>query len=449
VALPDGGSLSTALVARPTPGAQAAAGPAGVAPAPPGRVLFRRVGGLRHSSPGRLQLILGALITLGVLTGLLAGITGASTSSGTSDLGHRAQPLLVEAETIYSALADADTTAAQAFLAGGLEPAALTRRYNDDLDRATTAISAAARLTPDGSAGAASVRTLSNGVARYSALVATARADNRQGLPVGSSYLSAASDLNRQTLLPQAQNLFQVAQQGVHDGYSNAASMVWATLLMLLILALAGALLLAQRYLSRNTHRTFNVPLAGATALTAVLAIGTIFVLAGQNTHLDRADSTGSTPVAQLAETRILALRERGDEALTLAAHGSGGQYATDFADSSGRLTAALRNEYFSADLRDKHQAYLAAHDRVSSLDGGGDYDRAVKLAIGAPTSQTFESVTAGIGSALEERKAAFNEEIGAAGRGLGVLAVLGPIAALVICLLAGVGIRARLQEYR
>ncbi|MCU7722693.1 hypothetical protein ODJ79_03100 [Actinoplanes sp. KI2] len=441
--------MSTALVARPSPGAQVTAGPAGVTPAPGRRGLLRRVGSLRHTSPGRLQLILGVLVTLGALTGLLAGITGAATSSGTSDLGDRAQPLLVEAETIYSALADADTTAAQAFLAGGLEPAALTQRYNDDLERATTAISAAARLTPDGSEGAASVRALSNGVARYSALVATARADNRQGLPVGSSYLSAASDLNRKTLLPQAQNLFRVAQQGVHDGYSNAASAVWATLLVLMLLGLTGALLLAQRYLSRTTHRTFNVPLVAATVLTAVLGLGTILVLAAQNTHLDRADSTGSTPVAQLAEARILALRERGDEALTLAAHGSGSQYATDFTDASAGLAGALRNEYFSDDLRGKHQAYLAAHDKVSTLDADGSYDDAVKLAIGSQTSQTFESVTAGIGSALDERKAAFTEQIHAAGRGLTLLAVLGPIAALAICMLAGMGIRARLQEYR
>ena len=449
MALPDGGSLSTALVARPSPGTQVAAGPAGVMPAPRRRGLFRRVGSLRHTSPGRLELLLGLLVTLGVLAGLLAGITGAATSAGTSDLGDRAQPLLVEAETIYSALADADTTAAQAFLAGGLEPAALTQRYNDDLERATTAISAAARLTADGSEGAASVRALSNGVARYSALVATARADNRQGLPVGSSYLSAASDLNRQTLLPQAQNLFRTAQRGVHDGYRSAASIVWAGLLVVLILALAGALLLAQRYLSRTTHRTFNVPLVGATALTVVLAIGTVFVLVGQSSHLDQADKAGSTPVAQLAEARILALRERGDEALTLAAHGSGSQYTADFADASAQLTTALGNRYFTDDLRDKHKAYLAVHDKVSSLDAAGSYDDAVKLAIGAPTGQTFEAVTAGIGSALDERKAAFNEQIHAAGRGLGLLGVLGPIAALAICVLAGMGIRARLQEYR
>jgi len=101
--------LSTAQLDRAAPTVAAA----------PGGVLHR-VGRLRRTSPGRLQLFLAQLLALGLLTGLVAGITAASARGGTDDLGERAQPLLVEAETIYSALADADTTAAQAFLAGGL-----------------------------------------------------------------------------------------------------------------------------------------------------------------------------------------------------------------------------------------------------------------------------------------------------------------------------------------
>jgi hypothetical protein len=83
-----------------------------------------------------------------VLTGAVAGLAAHSAAVGTGDLGGRAQPLLVEAETIYSALADADTTAAQAFLTGGLEPPALTARYDNDLTRATAALTSAARRPP-------------------------------------------------------------------------------------------------------------------------------------------------------------------------------------------------------------------------------------------------------------------------------------------------------------
>jgi hypothetical protein len=168
--------------------------------------------------------------------------------------------------------------------------------------------------------------------------------------------------------------------------------------------------------------------------------------------HLHQAGEQGSTPAAQLAEARILALRERGDEALELAAHGSGSDYERDFGQASAQLTAAhgpLAGDFLGDEAVTAHQTYLNQHKRVRQLDDGGDYDAAVKLAIGPETTKAFDSVTAGIGKALDERKAAFTDEIDSAGNGLGLLTVLGPLVALVVCALAVVGIRARLEEYR
>jgi hypothetical protein len=425
------------------------------------RPALSRVAQLRHTSPGRLQLLLGVLVVLGLLTGLAVGVTASSAAGGTGDLGDRAQPLLVEAETIYSALADADTTAAQAFLAGGLEPPELTRRYENDLTRASTALTSAARRTPADGPSARAINELSSGVARYAGLVASARANNRQGLPVGASYLSTASTLNRETLQPQAQALFRSARAEVDDGYSAARATVWGALLLLLAIGLFTALIYAQRHLSRTTRRTFNIPLIAATAVAALLVLGTASVLVVQRAHLRAAGSDGSTPVSLLAEARILALRERGDEALTLAARGGGSAYESDFATVSDRLSGpngllAAATRTVDGDARDavrsatgNHAAYVEAHAEVRRLDDAGDYDRAVALAIGPQTSQTFEKLTGDIGRAIESSKAAFDREIGAAGRGLGLLTVLGPLLGLLIAGLAAMGIRARLEEYR
>jgi hypothetical protein len=447
--------LSTGLVSRPAAGSRDAIAPAGGTPAGVTgnrRGPLRRIARLRRTSPGRLQLILSVLLVLGVLTGLVAGLAARSARAGTDDLGSRAQPLLVQAETIYSALADADTTAAQAFLAGGLEPVALTQRYEGDLSRATVALTAAARLTPDGSESAKAVAALSSGVEQYSALVATAKADNRQGLPVGSSYLSAASQLNRDVLLKQSQTLFGIAQTEVSHGYGNARSVWWVALFTLLIVVLLIGLLSAQRYLSRTTRRTFNMPLVAATGLTVLLALGSAGVLISQNVHLHRAGEQGSKPAAELAEARILALQERGDEALELAAHGSGSSYEADFVHARDQLTAAngpLANDYLANEAVTAHQTYLNQHKQVRQLDDGGNYDGAVNLAIGVDTTKAFDTVTTDIGKSLDERKAAFTDEIDSAGNGLGLLTVLGPLAALAICALAFVGFRARLEEYR
>ena len=441
--------MSTALAARPATGPQKTPG------------VLRRVGGLRHTSPGRLQLRLATLLVLGLLAGLAAGITGASARAGTSDLGDRAQPLLVEAETIYSALADADTTAAQAFLAGGLEPAELTRRYDADLARATTALTSAARRTTGTGTAAEAVRVLSGGVAQYSALVATARANNRQGLPIGASYLSEASRLNRETLLPQARQLFRTAQDEMDSGYRDAGAVGWVVLLVLVLAGLLTALILTQTHLSRRTHRTFNVPLLAATGVAVLFLAGALTILLAQQNHLERAANQGSLPVASIAESRILALQARGDEALTLAARGSGAAYEQDFTEVARRLQlqgGPLLNAYGALDpalgttmdgAAADFRRYADRHRQVRALDDNGDYDGAVAMAIGPETTRTFESLRARLDDALENRKAFFTHEIGAAGNGLGLLTVLGPLLALLICVLAFAGLRPRLQEYR
>jgi hypothetical protein len=402
-------------------------------------------------------LILTLLLVLGVVTGAVTGLAAYAARSGTNDLGNRAQPLLLEAETIYSALADADTTAAQAFLAGGLEPPALTRQYDSDLDRATAALTEASRNAPEGKTQD-SIQRLAAGVAEYAGLVATARANNRQGLPVGAAYLNAASTLYRGELLPQTEALFQTAQNDVSSGYGNARSTVWVTFLVILLAALLVGLVLAQRYLSRTTHRTFNVPLVTATVVTVVLVLTAGGVLIAQRTHLHRADRDGSTPVAMLAEARILALRERGDEALTLAARGSGGAYEDDFKKVTTQLNQQLDQAAAAvsgrpADLigaaRRNQNNYVTQHRQVRTLDDGGDYDGAVKLAIGTSTSSAFNGLTSSIGSALDNRKQAFTDEIGSAGGGLTLLTILGPILALIVCALVVAGMRPRLEEYR
>jgi uncharacterized integral membrane protein len=414
--------LSTAQLARPAP-----------VPAVRRLAPVRRLSRLRETTPGRLQLILAVLLILGVVTGAVTGLTAYAARSGTTDLGNRTQPLLLEAD--------------QAFLAGGLEPPALTRQYDSDLDRASAALTEASRNAPEGRTQD-SIQQLAAGVAEYAGLVATARANNRQGLPVGAAYLNTASTLYRDQLLPQTQSLFQTAQKDVTGGYGDARSTVWVSFLILLLALLLVTLVLAQRQLSRLTHRTFNVPLVVATLATVVLVLTAGGVLIAQRTHLHRADRDGSTPVAQLAEARILALRERGDEALTLAARGSGGAYEDDFKTTASQLSGALGR--VGTSTAQQHQnAYVAAHQQVRKLDDGGDYDDAVKLSIGAATTATFSSLTSTVGTALDDRKQAFTDEIDAAGRGLTLLTVLGPLLALIICALMVAGMRPRLEEYR
>ena len=413
-----------------------------------------RITRLRHTSPGRLQLLLAVLVTLGVLAGLVTGVAASTAAAGTADLGNRAQPLLAEAETVYSALADANTTAAQAFLSGGREPEELTRRFSDALERASTALTAAARRTPEDSEAAEAVRTLAAGTTRYAALVATARATNRQGLPVGASYLATASQLNRDTLLPQAQALYRIAQQEISNGYRDARAEWWLILLLVLLVTLGFTLLGTQFYLSAATNRTFNVPLVAATALTVALSFATYTVISEQRFHLEAAERAGSTPVAAVTEMRILVLRERADEALTLAARSGSGPLEDDFQDVAERLTftgegTGLLGDEFLEVAGEQHTTYVKLHDRVRELDDNGDYEGAVKLAVSDEMATTFESLVKTLDDAITERRAEFDAEIRAAGRGVDGLALFGPLLALAICGLVAAGLASRLREYR
>jgi hypothetical protein len=80
--------LSTAELARPAPA------PARI-PARRRTRLVGRLGRLRETTPGRLQIILTVLLVLGLLAGAVAGLTASAARAGTDDLGQRAQPLLL------------------------------------------------------------------------------------------------------------------------------------------------------------------------------------------------------------------------------------------------------------------------------------------------------------------------------------------------------------------
>ncbi|WP_067501115.1 hypothetical protein [Actinoplanes sp. TFC3] len=420
---------------------------------------MRRLGGLRHTSPGRLRLIRAALVVLTLLTGLFAGVTAANSRAGTDDLRDRAQPLLVDAETVLSALADADTTAAQAFLAGGLEPAGLTQLYEQDLTRASVALTAAARRTPENGVAGDAVRQLAEGIQQYASLVASARANNRQGLPVGASYLSTASQLNRLKLQPLAKTLLSAAQAEVDSGYSAARSTGWTSVLMLLLIALTVAFVAAQIYLSRATRRTFNLPLLAATVVTLALGLTVLAIVTAQRSHLNTADEAGSKPVTLLAQARTLALNERSFESLTLVARAGEDANEDDFKRAAqqlntqfGVLSRALRGTDAAGPVRSaaqQHQTYLSNHDKVRAADKNGDYAGAVRLAVASGTTANFTALTDNLATALEDRKDVFAHESSVAGRGLGALTVLGPLLALAVCALAVVGLRARLEEYR
>jgi hypothetical protein len=165
--------------------------------------------------------------------------------------------------------------------------------------------------------------------------------------------------------------------------------------------------------------------------------------------------------VEVIAEGRILALRIRGDEALTLAARGGDPEPEKRLTAAAEQLTqerGPLHNSWSALDpelggTMDRaatgFAAYQELHKQVRAKDDAGDYEGAVKLAIEPDTTKVFEGVRQSLDDALNDRKQVFTDEIGAAGAGLTLFAVAGPALALIVCFLALAGLRPRLEEYR
>ena len=85
------------------------------------------------------------------------------------------------------------------------EPRAVRERYERDIATASALlVKAAAATTADGSGRHAQMRTLNERLPVYTGLVEAARANNRQGLPLGGAYLRYANEQMRSELLPAA-----------------------------------------------------------------------------------------------------------------------------------------------------------------------------------------------------------------------------------------------------
>ena len=416
-----------------------------------------------RTTPGRLTLYLVVLGLLGALTGLTAVLGAAQRSSLVDSVTTRSGPLAVQAQQLYRSLSDADATAAAAFLTSASEPPELRQRYQSDLAAASAALAAAAGVTDEAARGP--VARIAAALPVYSGLIETARTQNRLNLPVGAAYLREASALMREQLLPAANELYLAEAATLADDLDAGGSFPWFSV-PLILLTLAG-LILAQRYLVRRTQRLVNVGLAVATAAGVVLLLWVGISWAVVSANLSTAQREGSAQVQLVARARIAALQARTDEALTLVARGSGGEFEADFKarltdlagpDGQGGLLGQARSSAEDPELAgllgratDAVTTWRKQHATLRGLDDGGQYPQAVTLAVGDPkgVSSTFAEVDSALQQAIDRANATFVDRAASAGRTMtgSVIAWTG----LTLILVAGlvVGLQRRIAEYR
>lgn len=402
-------------------------------------------------------------MTIGIV---LAALGVASAFATSTTIEHRQQvltavldhtePLSFAAGRLYTTLSVADAAAATAFIAQA-EPGGVRLRYEQAITDASVAVTRASSGLTDESLVQLLGR-INAELAVYTGLVEIARANNRAGNPVGSSYLSEASGLMQSTILPDAQRLYQATSARV-DRETTASTQIPAPVILVVATTVVfGAF--AHRWLARRTRRRINPGLVvGALGiLVMVVWVGTALTIS--TTASRSAKDTAAESLKTITNLAITAQQARADETLSLIRRG----------DEEVRKQAFYqRIDAMQRQLND----YMARRHAVDKPDlQGADQllvrwrqanDRSIPTSPSAPSgchqvalgkgeddaTPAFDKLDEALTKAMGQSRTQLRHDILNAHRGLAGAQVGGVVLSLGAAIAVALGLWPRLKEYR
>ncbi|MFD9666322.1 hypothetical protein ACFWAY_32685 [Rhodococcus sp. NPDC059968] len=412
------------------------------------------------STPGRLSVLGIALVTAALATGAITSAAIGARQQRIETLRTHTEPLTYAAERLYSSLSIADAAAATSFISGGVEPIAVRNRYNQAIGDASNALVTASNgVASTDAAALALLSEVSRNLADYTSLIATARANNRSGNPVGVAYLSDASSMMQDTILPAAESLYSEQSRSVADTQVLTGRLPRAAFAV--AVALLVALVLAQVYLARKSKRRVNPGLVLASLLAATLLIWLAAATLVSTAATDRARTEGAQPLGTITQARILAQQARADETLALLQRGSDEESEADYARRSAELADILGGlqdgdhglattppiDAAVTALGDWRRAHIMLQEKLDV----GDYPGATAIAIG-PADSASPATFAALDKSLQDGIDRFRSEeldgMADAYRSLSLLAVGSMVIGVLCGFAVGGGIWPRLNEY-
>lgn len=445
----------------PQPGATPPGAPSGAPSAPdpsvaapssaPGRfdALTASVRRGLAGTPGRMRVVAAVAVIASLAFGLGAGQAFRS-ASGALERARANAEQVVRVQQIHTDLSRANATATNAFLVGGLEPAEQRTTYDDAIGSVAAGIVTASRAQP---ADAAALEALNAELVAYAGGVEQARANNRQGLPVGATYLSGASGDLQARAIPLLDAIVQADTARAQEEFAAARrALLWLVLPgVLALVVLAGAMV----WLARRTHRYVNLPLAGATVAVLVGLVAGWFVLAGISTRVDQVQRGPYATALATAQARVSAFDAKADESLTLIKRGSGAAFERAWQQASDKTRTQVDQATKQSGDDLGWSSYVRAHQALRALDDGGSWERAVAAATsttGATPASTgapfnaFNTVSRGL---LDGARAEASGRLSAPDGWLVLAGMLGLLLGLLAAAASWWGVSQRLQEYR
>jgi len=331
-----------------------------------------------RATPGRMALVTVVLVAALLAVGATASKTVFDRQGQLETLRSHTEPLADAAQRIYGALSFANTSAATAFLSGGVEPHDVRDRYDAAIGQASAGLVTASNgVSPNDIHSLRLLTDISNQLAVYTGMVATARANNRAGGPIGVAYLSDSSASMQHDILPSAERLYASQSAAVIASGRSVGPppvVIAAAALVLLLLVLS------QVALARRSHRRLNPGLVLASVLMAVLVVW-LTVAGLVSTHAaTNARTRGGEPLDAAVSARIFAQQGRADEILGLLNRGSDALSDIRFDERTAQI-GWLLDKHQVEGAADALSGWMRSHEEIRRKLAGGDYSGAVAIA--------------------------------------------------------------------
>ena len=409
------------------------------------------------TTPGRILTIGIVLAALGVSSAFATSTTINHRQQVLTTVVNHTEPLSFAAGRLYTTLSVADAAAATAFIAQA-EPRPVRQRYEQAITDAAVAVTRASSGLTDEPLVQLLGR-INAELAVYTGLIEIARTNNREGNPVGSSYLSEASGLMQSTILPEAAQLYQATSERV-DIETTASTHFPAPV----ILVVAGTLVFgafSHRWLARRTRRRINPGLVvGALGiLVMVVWVGTALTIS--TTASRSAKLTAAESLKTVTNVAITAQQARADETLSLIRRGDEDIRKQSFYERIDSMHRQL-DQYMSRrdavdkpDLEGADQLLLRwrqANDRINSYISVGNYRAATQVALGSgedDSTPAFDKLEDELGKAMDQSRTELRNDILNARNGLSGAQVGGVVLSLGAAIAVALGLWPRLKEYR
>lgn len=397
------------------------------------------------------------LASLGILSAFAISTTITVRQQQLNRVLDHTEPLSFAAGQLYTTLSVADAAASTAFIAGA-EPRAVRQRYEQAItDAAVAATRASSGLTEPPLVEL--LGRVNAQLAVYTGLIETARTNNRLGNPVGSSYLSEASALMQDIILPDAQRLYEQTSARVDSETTESAAIPAPVIIVVGATMIFG--LFTHRWLAERTKRRVNLGLiaGGMAFIILIIWVGTALTIstAGSRT----AKTTAAASLKTVTGLAITAQQARADETLALIRRGDQDirkrAYYQRVDSMQTQLTAYLAGPHAIAaeQLADAGQLltkWRQADERINAYIDVGDYQAATKVALGTAdddSTPAFDELNDALSAGIQESRDRLRGDILSARRVLSGTTVGGVLLSAGAAVAVALGLWPRMSEYR